>query len=196
MHDQDLIRQIVKDEIQRHTQTRRHGFRAKLENIEVDADGNLHAQITGYLGEVKNRVELFQQYGFFSNPPVGTELVVVPIGGNSNHNIIAATQHGSYRPNKDIATGEHCLYDQWGKIIHFPTGKYSDGAFIAIGNLAKNLAVGKSAMTLDDVLYLINNHYHINVKAGSDVSGPATPGGTGTVGQGDAHYSAKVRIDD
>ena len=70
-------------------------------------------QVDGVSGEQLQDAELFQQFGFTSNPPAGTMAIVLPIGGRTAHGIIVATEHGMLRL-KGLASGEMAIYNQWG----------------------------------------------------------------------------------
>ncbi|MBI5435960.1 MAG: phage baseplate assembly protein [Nitrosomonadales bacterium] len=70
-------------------------------------------QLDGVSGEQLQNNELFQQFGYTSNPPVGSMCIVLPIGGKTAHGIIIATEHGTYRL-KNLASGEMAIYNQWG----------------------------------------------------------------------------------
>ena len=59
--------------------------------------------------------ELFQQFGFTSGVPAGSELIVLPLGGKTAHSVIVATENGAYRVQ--VGGGEVCVYNQWGAKI-------------------------------------------------------------------------------
>lgn len=76
--------------------------------------------------------ELFQHYGFTSNPLPGTMAVVLPINGRTSHGIIIATENGKYRL-KGLASGEVALYDDLGQSITLTRkGIVVDGAGMQI----------------------------------------------------------------
>lgn len=80
----------------------------------VKAAGSVQLlQVDGLAGEQLQDNELFQHYGFTSNPPPGTMCIVLPIGGKTAHGIIIATEHGSYRL-KGLQSGETALYTDEG----------------------------------------------------------------------------------
>ncbi|STU35668.1 Mu-like prophage protein gp45 [Klebsiella pneumoniae] len=61
-------------------------------------------QVKGLAGEQLQDAELFQHFGFTSCPPAGTQCIVLPIGGQTSHAIIIATENGAYR--LQVASGE------------------------------------------------------------------------------------------
>ncbi|WP_080244575.1 phage baseplate assembly protein V [Salmonella enterica] len=67
-------------------------------------------------------IELFQHYGFTSNPLPGTMAVVLPINGKTSHGIVIATEHGRYRL-KELKPGEVALYTDEGCNIVLKRGK-------------------------------------------------------------------------
>lgn len=74
-------------------------------------------QMDALAGEQLQDNELFQHYGFTSNPLPGTMAIVLPIGGRTAHGIIVATEHGTYRL-KNLAPGEVALHDDLGQKVH------------------------------------------------------------------------------
>lgn len=71
----------------------------------------------GLAGEQLDRHELFQQFGFTSAPPAGTQVIVLPLGGRTSAAVVVATEHGSYRFQLG-ADGEVAVYNQWGDHVH------------------------------------------------------------------------------
>lgn len=67
-------------------------------------------------GETKDQTESFQHYGFTSNPPPGTECIMVSVGGNREHGVIIATENREFRL-KDLPTGDSAQYNKNGKYI-------------------------------------------------------------------------------
>ena len=94
----------------------RQAFRGVLARTSHGSGSQL-AQVDALAGERLQDCELFQQFGFTSNPPAGTAVVVLPVGGKTSHGIVIATEHGSYRL-KALKTGEVALYtDEGAKIV-------------------------------------------------------------------------------
>jgi phage baseplate assembly protein V len=95
-------------------------------------------QLEGLNGEKLQDAELFQQFGFTSNPPAGTMAIVLPIGGRTAHGIIIATEHGNYRL-ANLASGESALYNQWGDYVALKADRHMQ--------LVSNVAVDIQAPT-------------------------------------------------
>ena len=76
----------------------------------------------GLNGEVIEDAEMFQHYGFTSNPPAGTMKVAIPVGGRTAHSIIVATEHAAYRM-QSLQTGELAIYTDEGDSIVMNRGR-------------------------------------------------------------------------
>lgn len=98
----------------------RQAFRAVLSNLNTGAPVQL-AQGEALKDEQLQAAELFQHFGFTSAPPAGTQLIVLPLGGQTAHSVIVATENGAYR--LDVQGGEACLYNQWGAFIRLKKEK-------------------------------------------------------------------------
>lgn len=99
----------------------RQSFRGVLRLVKAAGAVQL-VQIDGLAGEQLQDAELFQHYGYTSNPPAGTMAIIVPIGGKTSHGIAVATEHGGYR-KKSLATGEVALYTDEGDCVVLNRGR-------------------------------------------------------------------------
>lgn len=89
----------------------------------VNAAGAVQlVQGEGLSGENGQDDELFQHYGYTSNPPPGTMKIVLPIGGKTSHSIIIATEHGDYRL-QGLKSGEVAIYTDEGDRIVLKRGR-------------------------------------------------------------------------
>ncbi|WP_082783602.1 phage baseplate assembly protein V [Snodgrassella sp. CFCC 13594] len=102
----------------------RQAFRGKLTLVN-SGENVQRAQVSGLADETLQDIEHMQQFGFTSNPPPGTEVVVIPLGGATSHGIIVATENGSYRV-KSLASGEVSVYNQDGASITLKKGRIID----------------------------------------------------------------------
>lgn len=98
----------------------RQAFRGVINLVSTGSDSQM-AQISGMADETID-AELFQQFGFTSNPPAGTAVVVLPLGGRTGHGIIVATENGSYRVS-GLAPGETAIFNAFGDVFEFKDGK-------------------------------------------------------------------------
>lgn len=112
----DRMLGAIRREIDRAAAGARLAFRGLLAGLQLNKKVQL-ASGEGLAGEQLDRLELFQQFGFTSAPPAGTQLIVVPLGGRSSAAVVVATEHGTYRFQLGQA-GEACVYNQWGDRIH------------------------------------------------------------------------------
>jgi phage gp45-like len=88
--------------------------RAVIQGIKDD--GKIQKlQLTVMADEVLDGVDRIQEFGFSSTPPVGAQAVLLSLGGNRDHCVVIATEHGPARP-QGIAAGESAVYSV-GKFI-------------------------------------------------------------------------------
>lgn len=76
----------------------------------------------GVAGERLRDNEIFQHYGFTSNPLPGTMAIVMPIGGKTSHGVVIATEHATYRL-VGLKPGELALYTDEGAKTVFKRGR-------------------------------------------------------------------------
>lgn len=111
--------------IREHTETAlgavRQAFRGTL-NLVKSADNIQKVQVSGLADETLQDVELMQQFGLTSVPPAGTQVVVLPMGGETTHSIVIATENGSFRV-KNLKSGETAVYDESGSTIILKQGR-------------------------------------------------------------------------
>jgi len=77
--------------------------------LSAAASASAFLQIKGFGDEDFQAVELWQQYGFVSRPPSGTQVAMISPNGADENTIAVATDSRSDRPT-DLATGEVKLY--------------------------------------------------------------------------------------
>lgn len=74
-------------------------------------------QISALAGESLDRIQRMQEFGFTSNPPAGTDAIMVSLGGNRENSVIIATDNRQLRI-KNLASGETAVYTDDGTFIH------------------------------------------------------------------------------
>lgn len=105
-------------------------LRKRLANLVARAivrlvadDKNLQElQLEVLKGELRDRCERFQEYGFTSVPLPGAEAVAVFVGGNRDHPIVLAVDDRRYRM-KNLIGGEVAIYTDEGDYVHFKRGR-------------------------------------------------------------------------
>lgn len=95
--------------------------RAVVEYIN-DATKMQSAQVSLLEGEVREKVEHFQQYGFTSVTEPGAEGVALSVSGNRDHVILIAVDDRRYR-KANLLPGEVAVYSKWGDYILLKEGE-------------------------------------------------------------------------
>ena len=109
---------LVREQVSRVISNVRQAFRATAARnthgklIGVDMEGLAGETVSG---------ELFQHYGFSSAPLPGAEYLAVPVGGNSKHTVVVASEDGRYRIT--LQDGEVSLYTDEGDYVHMKRGR-------------------------------------------------------------------------
>lgn len=115
---------IIDGRIKRLLNGIRQAFRGKLATVDSSPDTQ-RMQLEGLDGEVVQAAEHVENFGFTSNPPPGSDVIVIPIGGKTSHGIVVATASGAFRV-KGLAAGEVAIYDQSGSTIIMRQGRVID----------------------------------------------------------------------
>lgn len=109
---------MMREQASRERQQFRQAFRAVAARnkhgklIGVDMQGLAGETVSG---------ELFQHYGFTSAPLAGAEYIAIPVGGNSKHTVVVASEDGRYRVT--LKDGEVALYSDEGDYVHLKRGR-------------------------------------------------------------------------
>jgi phage baseplate assembly protein V len=82
-------------------------------------------QVTAFRGEVRDKLNRYQDYGFTSTPKEGAEAVLAAIGGNRSHLVALRVDDGRYR-KKSLNDGEVCMYHWEGGYVLLKNGKEID----------------------------------------------------------------------
>lgn len=99
----------------------RQAFRGKL-TLTQAGEPIQRVQVQGLADEMLQDIEQLQQFGFTSHAPSGTEVIVLPLGGDTTHGIVVASEHGAFRV-QNLHAGEVAVYDQSGSKIVLKQGK-------------------------------------------------------------------------
>lgn len=101
--------------------TVRQGFRGKVARVQAGG-GVQKIQVEGLDGETVQDLEHAENFGFTSNPPAGSDCVVVPLGGKTSHGIIVTTTNGAYRIT-GLSDGETAVYNADGAKMMLKKGR-------------------------------------------------------------------------
>lgn len=99
----------------------RQAFRGKL-TLTQSGEPIQRVQVQGLADETLQEIEQLQQFGFTSHAPANTDVIVIPLGGDTSHGIVIASEHGSFRV-KNLQSGEVAVYDESGSSIVLKKGK-------------------------------------------------------------------------
>ncbi|MFP7605167.1 phage baseplate assembly protein V [Serratia quinivorans] len=115
--------------------------------IVTDSLGRQNLQVQTLANETNDSVERFQNYGFSSVPPPGSEAIVVAVGGRRSGMVAIAVEDKKTRP-RGLDPNDVCVYHSEGHTITLK----QDGV-IEIRGKAVNLVAEESC---DIVSKLIN----------------------------------------
>lgn len=112
-------------------------------------------------------------YGFTSNPPVGSDVLVNFVGANRTNGVVVAIGSQSYRM-KNLESGEVAIYDKLGQSVHLTAMGIvimSAGMPITInGDIQLNGSLNATGDIVADGISL-DHHKHGGVRVGTDESG-------------------------
>lgn len=140
----------MKQEVKKLISNIRQPFRGVLNSTNSGAEIQRH-QVSGVADETLQDVEIYQHFGLTSNPPAGTKVIVVPIGGLTGHSVIIATENGSFRV-KELSPGEVALYSSHGSTLIMKEGNIIDVDAEEINFRAK-----KITSTADEIISQADN---------------------------------------
>lgn len=142
-------------------------------------------QVKGLAGESLDGVPRMAEFGFSSNPPKGSDAVVVAVGSSRESLVVIATEHKQTRI-KNLVSGESVIYTDDGTKIHLKkngqilvkttTKVLIDTADVEITGNLKVLGTthGVGAATFDDTVDAAKDITGaMNVKAGINVQATA-----------------------
>lgn len=67
--------------------------------------------------ETRDDTPRIAEFGFTSRPPLGSDVLIVFLGGDRSKGVVVATAHQASRPT-NLLEGEAMVYDFWGKSIY------------------------------------------------------------------------------
>ncbi|MDG6895034.1 phage baseplate assembly protein V [Volucribacter amazonae] len=99
----------------------RQAFRGRI-NLVNSQDNIQKVQLSALADETLQDVEFIQHFGLTSVPPANSQAIILPLGGETSHSVVIATEHGSFRL-KALQEGEVAIYDQSGSSVILKQGK-------------------------------------------------------------------------
>lgn len=151
--------------------------------------------IQALANEALEKVERYQEFGFSSNPPAGTEGIMLSIGGNRGNSVIIATDNRATR-KKNLLSGESTLYTDDGTYIYLKKNGLveiktatkvlidaPDTEFTGNVLIKGDTVIDKTLLVKDEATFLKNVNVTLNVKVALLVQagGYTGPAGTGAV---------------
>ncbi|BBF06632.1 baseplate assembly protein [Haemophilus influenzae] len=163
----------------------RQAFRGVLHLVK-SADNIQKVQASGLADETLQDVELMQQFGFTSVPPANTQAVILPIGGQTTHGIVIATENGSFRV-KNLQGGEVAIYDESGSRIVLKKGRLIEiDCDVLKINAATKVDISSPLVETDQVF---TAQGQINGNGGMAVQGGSGASFTGNVQQSGGSFT-------
>ncbi|VTP78725.1 phage baseplate assembly protein V [Haemophilus influenzae] len=163
----------------------RQAFRGVLHLVK-SADNIQKVQASGLADETLQDVELMQQFGFTSVPPTNTQAVILPIGGQTTHGIVIATENGSFRV-KNLQGGEVAVYDESGSSIVLKKGRLIEiDCDVLKINAATKVDISSPLVETDQVF---TAQGQINGNGGMAVQGGSGASFTGNVKQSGGSFT-------
>lgn len=163
----------------------RQAFRGVLHLVK-SADNIQKVQASGLADETLQDVELMQQFGFTSVPPANTQAVILPIGGQTTHGIVIATENGSFRV-KNLQGGEVAVYDESGSSIVLKKGRLIEiDCDVLKINAATKVDISSPLVETDQVF---TAQGQINGNGGMAVQGGSGASFTGNVKQSGGSFT-------
>jgi len=98
-------------------------------------------QVERLEGEVLDGCERVGQYGLASNPPVGTQAVVIQIGSNADHQVVIGVDDAS-RPHP-LESGQTVVYDDAGTQVRL----LGNGQLVLVASAAVTLVAPTVAVS-------------------------------------------------
>lgn len=173
------LSQAIQQKAQGAVEEIRQAFRGVLHLVK-SADNIQKVQASGLADETLQDVELMQQFGFTSVPPANTQAVILPIGGQTTHGIVIATENGSFRV-KNLQGGEVAVYDESGSSIVLKKGRLIEiDCDVLKINAATKVDISSPLVETDQVF---TAQGQINGNGGMAVQGGSGASFTGNVTQ-------------
>lgn len=179
------LNQAIQQKAQNLVNDIRQAFRGVL-NLVKSADNIQKVQVSGLADETLQDVELMQHFGFTSVPPANTQAVIIPIGGQTSHGIVIATENGAFRV-KNLQGGEVAVYDESGSSIILKKGRLIEIDCDVLNIKAATKVAISSPLVETDQVFTAQGQ--INGNGGMAVQGGSGASFSGNVTQRDGNFT-------
>lgn len=119
--------------------------------------------------ELRDTTPRIAEFGFSSRPPVGSDAVLVFVGGDRTNGIVIATGHQASRPT-GLEEGETIVYDLFGKFIRFTRSGgiviEANGSPVTVDNATTVTINASTEIQMNTPLLQVSG----NIKAGGDIT--------------------------
>ncbi len=137
---------------------------ARGEVKKVTQGKTAKAKVEFLSGEIFDGIEMPHQFGHQSNPPVGSEVIALFLGGNRDHGSIIATFNKEHSQT-DLEEGETTIFDQSGsKVAIKADGSIhitpSGGTVYINGNLVVSGEITDDEGSMEEMRGYYNEHTH------------------------------------
>lgn len=128
--------------------------------------------VNGLAGESLPDVEMFQQFGFSSRLPAGTQVIVLPLGGSTSHAVVIASEHDGVRV-KNLAEGEAVMFSDEGAFVHIKKGKIIEVEGDTFNFKCKNFNVSADNFNMKaaNAIAMQSNTFGVTAAGGSKIEG-------------------------
>lgn len=118
--------------------------------------------------ETRDGTPRIAEFGFTSRPPLGSDVLIVFLGGDRSKGVVVATAHQASRPT-NLQEGEAMVYDLWGKSIYLTKsgGIIVDakGTPVTVNNATTVTINAAEAVQMNTPVLRVSG----NIEAGGDV---------------------------
>jgi phage baseplate assembly protein V len=119
--------------------------------------------------ELRDSTPRVAEFGFSSRPPIGSDVVLVFLGGDRSNGVVVATGHQESRP-RNLIEGESILYDLFGRSIHLT----KDGGIVVEANGAAVAVNNATTVTINatEKVRMVTPLLEVTggIKAGGDIA--------------------------
>ncbi|WP_245623696.1 phage baseplate assembly protein V [Paraburkholderia nodosa] len=171
-------------------------------NLVKDSGPVQMVQLTVNDLETIDNIPVVHDFGFSSNPPEGSDVAMVFVGGDRSNGVIVASNHQKYRV-RNLAPGESVIYTQDGKQIYLTASggikvaangqpvEVDNATTVTInaatkvrmvtpllectGDIVDNCDTTGRSMAADRALYDEHKHPIVNIQTGGSTINTGTP---------------------